>query len=200
MPTMKRGGRSPLTETQQSLAVRYLPLARSLAKPFKMCWPAHRDDFESAACGALVEAAGTFDPERGVLFSTFARHRIWGGLRDVQRSVLALGWRCDPAHAPLITPLPKNPEGKGRVLGSDLEPPVGQEIEDIDAVECLLKRLPTRHARACRQVYLHGKTQHEAARVMGCSQARFSFLHREAMSILNGSWETQVLGDDGAEG
>ena len=193
-----REGRSPLTAAQQSLALRYLPLARSLAKPFKMSWPAHRDDFESAACAALVESAGNYDPERGVLFSTFARHRIWGGLRDVQRSVLALGWRCDPKHAPLVTTLPRDAEGKGRVLGSDAEPPVGQEIEDIDAIEGLLKRLPARHARACRQVYLHGKSQHEAARAMGCSQSRFSYLHREAMSILNGTWEAEVLGGEGS--
>ena len=96
--------------------------------------------------------------------------------------------------------MPRNPEGKGRVLGADTAPPVGQEMEDIDAIEVLLKRLPARHARACRQVYLHGKTQHEAARVLGCSQSRFSYIHREAMSILNGSWKGQVLGGDGAEG
>ncbi len=200
MPTLTRDGRSPLTVAQQSLAMKYLPLARSLAKPYKLSWPTHRDDFESAACCALVEAAGTFDPERGVKFSTFLHHRVWGALRDVQRSLVALGWRCDPAHAPLITGLPRDPEGKGRVLGADTMDPVGQGIEDEEAVEILLRRLPSKHARVCRQVYLHGKSQHEAARDLGCSQSRLSFLHREAMSILNGSWADRVRGGDGAEG
>ena len=185
--TMAIRSRSPLTAEQQDLAVKYLPLARSLARPYKLSWPTHRDDFESAACGALVESAGTFDPARGVKFSTFARHRIFGALRDVQRSLVALGWRCDPKHAPLITSLPRDPEGKGRVLGADLFPPIGQEIEDIEAVETQLRRLPPRHAQACRQVYVYGKSRNEAAEKIGCSQSRFSFLHRESMAILSGS-------------
>ncbi len=90
-----RRRRAPLTAEQQDLAVRYLPLARSLARPFKMSWPGSRDEFESAANLALIEAAGSFDPGRNVKFATFARHRIWGALRDVQRGLLPLGWRCD---------------------------------------------------------------------------------------------------------
>ncbi len=198
METTSRVGRSPLTASQQDLAMRYLPLARSLARPFKMSWPSHRDDFESAACAALVESAGTFEPDRNVKFSTFARHRIWGALRDVQRSLVALGWRCDPKHAPLITSLPRDPEGKGRVIGADAHPPIGQEIEDIEEIEHMFKQLPARHARACRQVYLHGKSQYQAAKVLGCSQSRFSFIHREAMSILGDRMQGQILGDDGA--
>lgn len=199
-PLSTRDSRSPLTADQQTLAVKYLPLARSLAKPYKMTWPTHRDDFESAACCALCEAAGTFDPDRGVKFSTFLHHRVWGALRDVQRSLVALGWRCDPAHAPVITGLPKNPEGKGRVLGADTMEPVGQDIEVSDSVENLLRKLPVRHATVCRQVYIHGRNQHEAARQLGCSQSRLSFLHREAIAILNGTWEEQIRGGDGAEG
>lgn len=198
MTTTSRVGRSPLTASQQDLALRYLPLARSLAKPFKMSWPAHRDDFESAACVALVESAGTFEPKRNVKFSTFARHRIWGSLRDVQRSLVALGWRCDPKHAPLLTSLPKDPEGKGRVIGADSLPSVGQELEDVEVVEHMLSVLPHRHARACRQVYLHGKSQYEAAEALGCSQSRFSFLHREAISILSDSMQGRICGGDGA--
>ena len=200
MSTTPRVGRSPLTAPQQDLAVKYLPMARSLARPYKMSWPAHRDDFESAACGALVESAGTYDPSRNVKFSTFARHRIWGSLRDVQRSLVALGWRCDPKHAPLITSLPRDPEGKGRVLGGDSLPPVGQEFDDIEAIEHMFEALPERHALACRQVYLHGKSQYQAAAALGCSQPRFSFIHREAISILADSMRGQSPGGDGASG
>ena len=72
MSTMTRDGRAPLSAGQQTLALRYLPLARKLARPFKAAWPALRDDFDSAACLALVEAASSFDPERNVKFATFA--------------------------------------------------------------------------------------------------------------------------------
>ncbi len=199
MTTTTRVGRSPLTAAQQELALRYLPLARSLARPFKANWPGMRDDFESAACLALVEAAEGFDPSRNVKFATYARHRIWGALRDVQRALVALGWRCDPKMAPTLTALPRDPEGRGRVLGADHDLPIGQEMEDIEAVENWLKKLPARHASACRQIYVHGKTQHQAARAVGCSQSRLSYMHREAMAILNGSWEDQILGGDGAD-
>lgn len=197
MPTTARDGRSPLSSEQQALALRYLSWARMLARPFKTSWPNHRDDFESAACLALVEAAGSFDPDRNVKFATFARHRVGGALRDVQRSLVALGWRCDPKHAPLITSLPPDPEGKGRVLGADAFGMVGQEMEAIDAVEGLLRHLPARHAHACRQVYLHGKSQHEAARALGCSQSRFSYVHRESLAMLNGSWDARVRAEEG---
>ena len=199
MPTTPRVGRSPLTAAQQEMAVKYLPLARSLARPFKRCWPTHRDDFDSAACCALVETAGTFDPTRGVKFSTFLRHRVWGALRDVQRSLVALGWRCDPAHAPTITRLPHNPEGRGRVVGADLQEPVGRDLEGSDEVEHWLRKLPAPHARVCRRVYLHGESQHEAARTLGCSQSRLSCLHREAMAILNGTWAEKVRRGGGPE-
>ena len=196
--TTTREGRKPLTGGQQELAVKYMPLARSLAKPFKLSWPGSRDDFESAACLALVEAAESFDPDRNVKFATFARHRIWGALRDVQRGQVPMGWRCDPGAAPFVGPMPMEAERRGRVLGMEEEEPVGHELESVEAVEVLLRKLPERHAAACRQIYLHGKSQHEAARDLGCSQSRLSFLHREALSILDGSWGARVRGGDGA--
>lgn len=196
--TTTREGRKPLTGAQQELALKYLPLARSLAKPFKTSWPGSRDDFESAACLALVEAAEAFDPGRNVKFATFSRHRIWGALRDVQRGLVPFGWRCDAKHAPNVGPLPRDPERQGRVVGAEPDGPVGHEIEAIEAVESLLKRLPARHAAACRQIYLHGKSQHEAARELGCSQSRLSYMHRESMTILDGSWDARVRGGDGS--
>jgi DNA-directed RNA polymerase specialized sigma subunit len=90
----KRSGRSQLTAEQQDLAATYMPMARALARPLKEAYPALRDELESAACLALVEAAESYDPARNVRFSTFARHRIWGALRDVQRNLVLRGWRC----------------------------------------------------------------------------------------------------------
>ncbi len=70
--------RGPLTAAQQELAERYLPLAKSLAKPLKLAWMSEAAEFDSAACMALVEAAQSFDPSRNVKFATFARYRIRG--------------------------------------------------------------------------------------------------------------------------
>jgi len=197
-PTATRERRAPLTVVQQDLARRFLPLARSLAKPYKLNWPTARDEFDSAACLALVEAAESYDPERRVKFATFARHRIYGALRDVQRTMLPLGWRCDVAHAPSVISLPHDPEEQGRVLGIHPNDPLGGDFEALEFVESMLRKLPPRHAAACREIYVHGKTQHAAARSLGMSQSRLSYIHCEAMSMLNGSWAAAILGTDGA--
>ena len=50
----------------------------NLAKPFKRMWAYESDEFESAACMGLVQAAQAFDPSKRVKFSTFAAKRILG--------------------------------------------------------------------------------------------------------------------------
>lgn len=180
-----RGNRTPLSPAQQELALRFLPLARGLARPFKTAWPSLRDDFESAACLALVESAEAFEPERNIKFITFARHRIWGSLRDVQRSVLPLGWRGNPEEAPVVGSLPRECERRGRVL-ADPDEAVGKDLEDHDALEGILRKLPRRHADACRRLYAYRESQHEAATALGYSQSRLSTIHREALAILRG--------------
>src|SRR5689334_18139672 len=97
--------RDPLPTERRCLAARYLPLARKMAKPLKMMWPCAEDEFESAACLAVVEAAQSFDPGRNVGFGTFAMMRVQGALRDVQRDMIPRGWRDDPENAPFITSL-----------------------------------------------------------------------------------------------
>jgi RNA polymerase sigma factor (sigma-70 family) len=180
--------RSPLTEAQRRLALQYLPMARALAKPLKAAWPVEVDEFESAACLALVEAAQSFDPARNVKFATFARYRIWGALRDVQRSLIKAGWKEDLENAPQETSLTITSEEHGRVLNAEPDPPVGAELEAIDAVEHWLRKLPKPHAAACRQIYINDRTQAEAAQIVGCSKSRLSTLHKEAIEMLNDAW------------
>lgn len=189
--TPARRRRAPLTEAQRALAADYVPLARALSKPLKAALPEARDEFESAALLALVEAAESFDPDRGIRFSTFARHRIRGALRDVQRSLVVSGWRDDASNAPCVGHLVPELEQHGRVLGIQPDAPVGEDLEQTEAIERWLRRLPPKHAAACRQIYLHGKSQGEAARTLGCSQSRLSYMHREAMAMLNGTWYTR---------
>jgi RNA polymerase sigma factor (sigma-70 family) len=191
----KSNGRSPLTEAQRDLAERYLPLARSLAKPLKRAWPEACDEFESAACLALVEAAEAYESGRGVRFATFARHRIRGALRDAQRKMIVLGWRADMAHAPQVHGLRYNSEGQGRILGAEPDPPIGTELEMAEEVEGWLKKLPAKHAAACRELYLNERTQMEAADAIGCSQSRLSYMHREALAMLDGSWYSRAGAD-----
>jgi RNA polymerase sigma factor (sigma-70 family) len=187
--------RTPLTDEQRDLAERYLPLARALAKPLKETWPIARDEFESAACMALVEAAEAYEAGRGVRFATFARHRIRGALRDVQRKMVILGWRKDVNRAPSVQALCYSSEQHGRILGAEADSPVGAELEMAEEVEVWLRKLPPKHAAACRELYLNDRTQVEAAEAIGCSQSRLSYMRREAIAMLNGTWHARVGAD-----
>lgn len=180
--------RCPLTGDQQELARKYVPMARSLAKPLKRSWPVEGEEFESAALLALVEAAQSFDPARNVKFATFARYRIWGALRDVQRGLITAGWRGDMENAPRVSSLSYDAEEHGRVLGSEPDRPVGEEYEAVEFVESWLRKLPTKHAAACREIYLNDRTQGQAAGQVGCSKSRLSYLHKEALDLLKDSW------------
>ena len=197
--TKKRVKRPPMSVERQNLAVRYLPMARSMAKMLKISWPNEVDEFDSAACMALVEAAQTYDPSRNVKFSTFARFRICGALRDVQRALIVAGWRGDMENAPMIRSLTAECEEHGRVVLGEADPPVGEELEAIETVENWLKKLPAQHEAACRHIYLHGKTQGEAAEALGCSRSRLSYIHKEAIDLLNDAWEQSARAEARAD-
>jgi RNA polymerase sigma factor (sigma-70 family) len=62
-----------------------LPIARSLALKFPVPAGLVFQDLVDFAMGGAVEALGTFDPGRNVKFTTFARHRMHGALRDAIR-------------------------------------------------------------------------------------------------------------------
>jgi RNA polymerase sigma factor (sigma-70 family) len=177
-------GRGPLTEDQRGLAARYLPLARALAQRVKAPWPAEEEELQSIAYMALVEAAQRFDPSRNVNFATYARHRIRGALRDCQRLLFSPAWRSDRPHGAIFQKLGEHAEKYGQVIGIRPDRPIGTQIEATEAVEEWLKRLPRAHAAACRLIYLGGKSQDEAAALVGCSKSFLSRLHREAITSL----------------
>jgi RNA polymerase sigma factor (sigma-70 family) len=176
---------SPLTPPQRAMAEQFLPLARALARPLKQMFPHWKDDFESAACLALVEAARSFDPERNIRFATFARFRIRGALFDVGRSMSLAGWEGDHENAPDLVRLTPLNEEFGIVLNSVRDPEVGADVDAIDAVEQWLRKLPRRHAEVCRRYYIDGKTQAEVAGEMGVSQSEITRIHRQSLDLLS---------------
>jgi RNA polymerase sigma factor (sigma-70 family) len=188
-----RRKRVHLTAEQQDLAARHMPLARSLAKRLKDMWPRYYEDFESAACLALVEAAQSFEPERGVNFATFARFRILGALRDVQRIVMKRGRERELPNAPKTDfwYLP-GIEERGCLMLTSPAKPVHEVIGAAEEVEHWVSKLPKRHAEACREIYLHDRTQVDVARKMGCSKSRLSYLHAEAIEMLEHMGEVRL--------
>jgi RNA polymerase sigma factor (sigma-70 family) len=191
--------RAPLTKEQQDLAVRYLPLARSLAKRFKVAWSCEADEFESAACLALVEAAQSYDATRGVSFATYARKRILGELRDVQRKGVLAGWYSNIEDAPDLLLMVPDAEECGRVLLAEPDPPVHEDLDSKDHVENLMQRLPGKHASACREIYLRGRNQSQTGVALGISQARVCVLHKQSMEMLGDSLSSHGPAEDKAE-
>lgn len=171
----------PLDDAQRALTLQYLPLARAMAGRVARKWPAGSDDFQSAAFLGLVEAAQAFDPNRGVSFATFARRRVQGALIDAQRSLLIKGWRGTSKIRPRFVQLEEDSEARGRVVGAQDDRPVGAELEAAEAVEHWLEKLPARDSAALRLIHLDGKTQAEAAALVGCSPATIHRLNRETV-------------------
>jgi RNA polymerase sigma factor (sigma-70 family) len=177
-----RKPRTPLNDVQQDLSVRYLPLAMSMARRAAEACPAGRDEFESAALLALVEAAQSFDPSRNVDFATFARHRLRGALLNAERELYSFSRRSRAKHTPRFQSFEPDGEHRGKIVGGGEEPPVGADLEAMDAVENWLRKLPALQSAAFRHIYLDGKTQEEAAALVGCSKSAMSRLHQQTIT------------------
>jgi RNA polymerase sigma factor (sigma-70 family) len=152
-------------------------------------WVSARDEFESVASLALVQAARTYDVSRNVHFATYARHRILRALRDLRWELASRGLRGDfkDASFPEFSRLSDEVESRGRVIGAEPDEPVGTDLETLDAIENWISRLPSRYSAAFRHIYLDGKTQDETARLVGCSKGHISRLHAEVMTWLHQS-------------
>ncbi|NJD37908.1 MAG: FliA/WhiG family RNA polymerase sigma factor [Geobacter sp.] len=75
-------------QLRETMITSHLPLVRYLVNRFMAQLPAHVDpqDISSAAVIGLINAADRFDPERGVLFKTFAEQHIRGAILDELRA------------------------------------------------------------------------------------------------------------------
>ena len=186
-----RRKRRKLTQEQQDLAARHVPLARALSRPLKDAWPLEREEIDSSAFMALVEAAKSFDPNRGVKFGTFARIRIVGALRDTVRGFYAQKHVREMPNARTYRYVP-GMEERGLLFMTSPDAPVSEYVNAVEEVEHWFRSLPKRHALACREVYLHDRTLVQIGAILGCSKSRISCLHAEALEILRDSGAVQA--------
>jgi RNA polymerase sigma-B factor len=129
---------------REELCVRYLPLARRLARRFGRDG-ADAEDLMQVACLALVKALERFDVDRGLRFSSYAVPTILGELKrhlrdttwaiSVPRDVHDHAMRIEAARRGLETPLGRPP----RVV--EIAEAAGVELEEaLDALEALAMR------------------------------------------------------------
>lgn len=201
----------PLTESQQSLASdpKHIRMAERFAEFAceKRGLPFLIPDAKAAALLGLVKAARDFDPDRGLLFKTFADHRIRGEVLDFFRSEEIAGYRrrrgrSQDKRAPKLRSLDgirdsvaarsifdaARPE-----LPQEADPDSGEFIEIAewrDELEALAKRSGgRRQAEVIRLLYGGARvgechTRKLAGKVLGLSEGRVSQLHSEAVANL----------------
>ncbi|QEH35401.1 flagellar biosynthesis sigma factor [Aquisphaera giovannonii] len=179
-----RPPRQPLDREQQQLAVRYMPLARKMAREMADRIPRHAEDWEESALFALVEAAQSFDPSREINFATFARIRINGALLNTWSKLRGRRRRRGACAAPDRGPGGRAQHGTPLLRLGRVEPPVGEELDNHDAVETWTRQLPGREALTLRHIYLEGMSQQQAAAAIGCSEPTMSRVHQHVLKCL----------------
>lgn len=152
----------------KSLAIAYIPLARSIASGMFWKRPDLADDITSEAFLGLVQAASAYTGGP-VNFPTFARHRIAGAILDMIRREVPEASHVCRADLDLV------PVDNRRELAA-------LEIAREQA-EAVLARMPPKVARATRLLYLDGMNQSETAAAMGCSQAEVCRLRKLATTL-----------------
>jgi RNA polymerase sigma factor FliA len=126
-------------DDQDHLVDEHLPLVGYLVAEVATKLPPHvnRDDLTSAAMMALVQAARTFDPARGVPFPMFAKSRLRGAIIDelrqhdwISRTVRTKARQRAQAEDELAALLGRHPTT--RELAEHLSMPI-DELNSIDA-------------------------------------------------------------------
>lgn len=178
-----RHANRPLTDEQRELVTRYMPMARAVARRAGIKGVRY-EELQAEAYSALVEAARTFDPDRGVSFAVHARPRVMGALRDYRRFLFHANWKGPRLESPRFQPLPVTETLHGRVLGIKPDEPVGRSLEMPEAFASIIRLLPRSEAEACRLLYFEDKSVEEAAETLGCNKGYVSRLHGGAMERL----------------
>jgi len=157
-----------------------MTLARKLAFRLARTLPrfVDADALESDAMLGLVQAARTFDPDRGASFATYACVRIRGAMLDGLRERQHLRQTEVPlVFLSLDKPIGRDGDGRPATLGDVLpngEEPVGAEAETRETIAAMLRRAGPRDAQDLEDHYLHGITQEDIAARRGLSPSRIS--------------------------
>jgi RNA polymerase sigma factor (sigma-70 family) len=161
------------------LVQQHMGFARGLAKRLGQSLPPHvdADALESDALLGLLMAARSFDPERGVAFTTYAAKRIHGAMLDGLRGRQGCSRGRRP---PVVMSLAKrvlDTDGREVTLGdvlSENQEPVGAALECHEQVEHLLSCVQTTERRMVREYYFDELTQDEIGARHGMSASRVS--------------------------
>lgn len=171
-----------MNDRQRELATDYLPLARAIAAPFKSRVPCAIDDFESAACLGLVEAAIRFRPERHSNFATYARRRIRGSLIDAWRGMRRLGYRSTDHKSEMHLSIDELSRDEESAIS--VEPKVEAEVAHRETLEYWIEGFSPGKQAVFRSIYIDGRSQSQTAKALGISKSHVCQMHREGIALL----------------
>jgi RNA polymerase sigma factor for flagellar operon FliA len=179
----------PLTEDQKALVVANVKYAEILAMRRRTFWTSLEDRTQDAYLG-LIDAARSFDPEKGCTFKTHAGRRIIGAMIDAEREagvgpVVKISRRARENGEAEIKVVQiqamdvPDQRGNRTLFASDLvfvddSPPVSDDIDRRDAIDRALSGLPAKERAAVRLYWLDGMTKKQAAAVLDLSESRVS--------------------------
>jgi RNA polymerase sigma-B factor len=176
----ERSGGGPDMRQRDELVTSHLGLAHQLARRFANRGEAH-DDLVQVASLALVRAAERFDPERGIMFSTFAAASIVG---ELKRHFRDRGWavRAPRRLQELLLEIGSTVERLSQELGR--APTVPELAEAINASEAdILEALEagqSYRASSLDAPLVEGQTMADS---LGADDEGFSRVeHRSALS------------------
>lgn len=143
-----------------------------------------KDDLHQQGCIGLIQAAEHFDSTRGIVFRTFADHRIKGAMLDTLRSFFRRT-TLQPVFS-LDTGL----EGE-ELSGWDLAGDDGKQAQDIengvvlrDAWRNRSQTLSVRHREVLEMRYRDEMSMREIGEHYGVSDSRISQVHKAAIARL----------------
>lgn len=164
--------------------------ALKISRRYAKRWRKLSDEFESAAYVAIVEAASTYDQEKGATFITHMGKRTHGAMLDVLRAYMPGGYRR--ANREIVPNV-----GRLDEIGIDDESryatwmiydvePIGWEIEFHDYLDDLTKGLTPAEKEVIRGTYGRASRSpfKDAADRVGLSPPRMSQVYAEAIERL----------------
>jgi RNA polymerase sigma factor for flagellar operon FliA len=174
----------PTGSNREEMIVNAMPLVRTIAKHLALRLPPciTLEELSSAGTVGLVKAASRFDLNRGMLFASYAKHRIRGEMLDFLRAQ---------------DPLSRTQRRARQELGDGFEAPVHLTdaivvATDYTPTDPLIrarvsgarKALSTNEDRVIELSFYAGWNNRETAQEMGVHESRISQLKTRALSKL----------------
>lgn len=186
----------PLTDEQSRLAddPKLMEFVARRTEWLARRWPsADADEVHSALCLAIVQAARTFDPDKGCSFRTHAYLRMNGAVLDYCRQHFAAGMLSAGVRENGVGPKVESlsvvlaEDSRSVTLGHYVAAPEDSAAEDIYSREhaiAWLSGLTERSRRIVVGYVLDGKTMKQVGEENGMSESRVSQLYAKLIEQL----------------